>query len=721
MRVIVSAGLTVFALLAGGGCSSGDGSSVVLPTPDGNTDEADAGESASPPDAGGETCPPASACAASCCAAGERCWRETCIPDNGTCAGDDDCINDTWCSEGVCVPYGTGDREDRNPDCRTEPVPLDRFDAEIQCEWPGPDVTGLEMPDSTNVRIPPLIGDLDADGIPEIVFSTCSASTDNAVVRAIRGDDCSTRWTSAIRLSSNQDLALGDLDGDGDMEVCGRAGANAFCLDHEGALIWSGHHADGTEAVIEPGLNQVGVEIADVDGIAPPELVVGLSVFDAATGLLALRGPDVGAMSSHRGIIPAVADIDGDGHLEALSGASVLDLVDGHADAWETSPGYTAVAELVAAAEGPEIVVVVPGENRIRVQSLDGSILWESSIPGGSGGPPTVADLDGDGRAEFSAAGERYLTAYDLDCTGSAPDPAFCADPDDGDGIIWSVETHEYSSGNTGSAVFDFEGDGPVEVVYADECWIRVFDGKTGEVKFSAPHLSGTGTEYATIGDVDGDFYTEIVVPHEYYSAGCPDEDPLNPGVLRDPDRRYEGVTIYRDVDDRWAPSRPLWSQHAEHYSDRNDDGTVPSPEPPSWLSHNSYRQTFASWTALDRPDLTVQAVSAPACDVDEAVQPLGAFVCNRGTMPVAAGVAVAFVLDGPGGETICETTTAEDLMPGDCTEVSCLWTGVPIDEPHDVWCVVDGVGEAAGAITECLERNNLGTATGVRCPPDVV
>lgn len=677
-------------------------------------------------DGGDGACPESRLCGATCCDVDERCWGSTtCVPDNGTCVDDDVCINDTYCDDGICIPYGVGDRGAFNPECRTEPEPLDHFTPDIQCEWPRDDEPDLEEPAKTSVRMPPVFGDLDGDGVPEIVFSTWDGSSyGHDSIRVIRGDDCSTLWTYTGDIDCDQDIALADMDGDGLWEICSRTSTRmAFCLDHEGNLLWTGHDADGNDVRIESGTQlQVGVAIADVDGTAPPELVVGTSVFDGISGLLKLRGPDVGVAWSWSGVIPAVADIDGDGHMEAMTGGYVVDLVDElepFVD-WGTSHGYTAVAELDETSEGPEIVAVKPSASQIRVHASDGSVIWSASIPGGAGGPPTVADLDGDGRAEFSAAGNNFLTAYDLDCTADPPDPALCADPDDSDGIVWSVETHEFSSGITGSSVFDFEGDGPVEVVYADECWARVFDGRTGDVKFSAPHESGTGIEYPTIGDVDGDFYTEMVVPHERYDV-CPLEDPLSPGTMRDPERAYAGITIYRDIDDAWAPSRPLWTQHTEHYSQRNNDGTVASPEVPSWLDHNSYRQTFPAGTAMDHPDLTVRDVTAPECDIDEAVQPLGATVCNRGTLPVADGVAVTFRLDASDGEVLCRAATEVDLHPGECTDVACDWTDVPMDDPHDVWAVVDDDGTGEGAVNECLEGNNLAVVESVRCPPTIL
>jgi len=41
------------------------------------------------------------------------------------------------------------------------------------------------------------------------------------------------------------------------------------------------------------------------------------------------------------------------------------------------------------------------------------------------------------------------------------------------------------SSNVTGSSVFDFDANGAAEVVYADECFLRMYDGSTGTVRYS--------------------------------------------------------------------------------------------------------------------------------------------------------------------------------------------------------------------------------------------
>lgn len=66
------------------------------------------------------------------------------------------------------------------------------------------------------------------------------------------------------------------------------------------------------------------------------------------------------------------------------------------------------------------------------------------------------------------------------------------------------MPTLDISSSQTGSSVFDFEGDGSSEVLYDDE-YLRVYGGKDGEVLFETASSSGTASLYPVAVDVDGD------------------------------------------------------------------------------------------------------------------------------------------------------------------------------------------------------------------------
>jgi hypothetical protein len=172
-------------------------------------------------------------------------------------------------------------------------------------------------------------------------------------------------------------------------------------------------------------------------------------------------------------------------------------------------------------ANSPELAVVRSGE--VFIHAITGEVvLGPRLLPGaGSGGPPTIADFDGDGLTEVAVAGATAYSVFDIDC-GAAPrangvcangtcdtEPGQVCPPE----VAWSRGTQDGSSNRTGSSVFDFEADGTAEVVYADECFVRVYAGDSGEVLFSQYRSSCTWHENPLIADVDGDFRAELVTP----------------------------------------------------------------------------------------------------------------------------------------------------------------------------------------------------------------
>ncbi len=133
----------------------------------------------------------------------------------------------------------------------------------------------------------------------------------------------------------------------------------------------------------------------------------------------------------------------------------------------------------------------------------------------------------------------------------------------------------DYSSSVTGSSVFDFEGDGAAEVVYADELTLWVYDGATGAVELAwEDHASGTLYEYPLVVDIDADGAAEIVLPSNDYTF-----DGTN------------GITVIGDAKSTWAAARPIWNQHAYHVANVADDGGVPvGGTTGAWRAWNSFR-----------------------------------------------------------------------------------------------------------------------------------
>ena len=139
--------------------------------------------------------------------------------------------------------------------------------------------------------------------------------------------------------------------------------------------------------------------------------------------------------------------------------------------------------------------------------------------------------------------------------------------------------------------MFDFEGDGAAEVVYADEIALYVWDGATGaeELRWDG-HASGTLYEYPLVVDVDGDGASEIVVASNNYTF-----------------EGANGITVIGDAADTWAPARKVWNQHAWHITNVADDGAVPPGAPGNWSRWNSFRAGNSETArGLGLPDLVL-------------------------------------------------------------------------------------------------------------------
>jgi len=248
---------------------------------------------------------------------------------------------------------------------------------------------------------------------------------------------------------------------------------------------------------------------------------------------------------------------------------------------------------------------------------------------------------------------------------------------------------------------------------------MRVYNGKSGEVIFSAPASSGTGMEYPVIADVDGDFSTEIVVPRTPY-GNCPATDPLFPesGTFQ----TGTGFIIYRDPQDRWANSRPVWNQHHYSVTHINDQVEVPPANvvEANWLVDdlNNLRQNSqGAFGKLQIADLTVELSDLDVlCSFNGGTIDLQAEVCNRGTNSVVDGVVVQFLEtlepDQPIDEAmvVCETQTTKLLNPGDCELVICT---ADLVGSGNVFVDVD----PEDAIADCHPGNNLGADAFELCP----
>jgi len=579
-------------------------------------------------------------------------------------------------------------------------------DFALELEWDSDLISAF--PTYTESRGTPAVIKLNPDDeFPAVVFIAFEeGGTEEAagMLRAVNGANGNHLWhafdpnpSAGIHFGAN--IAAGDIDGDSHPEfiVTSYTPNELLVFEHDGTF--------KSRSGPLPELEQLwtywgGVSLANIDGVGEPEIIFGHTVFNAdltvrwvgePATFIGSKGSETGnfnqgSQGAH-GPLSIVADIDLDGSPEVIAGGSVFN-ADGSSKwvAFEENgflriyDGFTAVGDFD---DDPNAEVVLVSSGYVYLLDDDGVILMSATLPtdelninpgNKNGGPPTIADFDGDQQAEIGVATDLAYTVYEADgsLTWSAP-----------------VTIKDHSSGMTGSTVFDFDGDGQIEVVYRDEDKLLVLDGATGQLRLSLPVSveSGTGTELPLIADVDADGHAEIIVTS--------DGPGTNNGILVFGDDTQDGT-------EDWMPARGIWNQHSYHVTNVNDDGSIPIVEQPSWLTHNTYRTQVtpdgATPTGEPAPDLIPSFLR-------EQDTPTGTTytirVGNAGSAAVDVPSTVKF-LDSANGNALLAEATLDPLGIGEFADVSIDYNGTPVPL-EDITVVVDADEEVA----ECREENN--------------
>lgn len=605
--------------------------------------------------------------------------------------------------------------------CIVEPAD-DEFDGPVPeiiwaAEADGP------FPLDTQVCMTPLVIETDAHAegaelFPEVIITSyMSAPEDSSgVIRIIDPRTGATVRSipedveEPLVVETTAHLAAGDLDGDGVPEIVAIKsvfGSIAYHVD--GTILWeSSEPSRSNRGPLEFQKAIAGApSIADLDADGVPEVVFGRVVLNGEDGTTAWVGDaGYGINGNLFGPIGCAFDQEGDGVQEVVAGNTMYEGDDGDVR-WiaEVDDGWCAIGDVMGSG-APEVVLVSSGEVHV-IDAEDGSLLWTQRVPGGGnflalGGAPTIADFDADGRAEIAMANGAAYVIIDADCRGDPP-PAGCHS----DGIRWTMSTEDDSSASTGSSVFDFNGDGASEAVYNDEYFFRIYDGASGTLMFQEPNSSRTRTEYPVIADVDGDGNAEIVFPANT-EASFLDLDP-------DDLRYHAGIEIWGDAFDRWVGTRRIWNQHAYSIDNVDEDGHIPARPAQSWRTHNSFRANRFSTREeeLSASDLYVRLEWQ--CDGDRLV--VLVTVRNLGVTRVLPGIRIGLYDASPetGGELLGEVVTTVALEGGG-TQVLRFETDVP--DTGTIYAIVDDEEDLPdGQERECNESNNRRRVRNISCP----
>lgn len=680
-----------------------------------------------------------------CCSSAEACYLGQCVVPGGPCEtvacatqrATAECDEGFVCDGdfGLCMPSFA------DPSCEYAPPPA-QFDPRPQFSWgrrgdvpcqddgpcqafetcsegicqpTWPHIDPSERADYYNVSSTPVVADLDADCVPEIVFNSYLDNTafqDFGVIRAIRGDTgapvWSTTWSeiadghSEVNIDATANPAVGDIDGDGLPEVIVHSAFNGpddpnphrnlIAIDDDGSLLWT------SDDMVGNTMRSGSVSIANMDNAGPPELVMGSAVFDNEGNLLWEGGDTRYSL----GPMTCIADLSGDGRPNIVDGATAYETRGTVAGGdftgsvlWTSGLANSRCGIADFDADGrPEVIAVRQGS----IHALDGQsgevrasfampTMHESEI----GGAPNIADFDGDGTPDIGTAGANFYVVVRFGGQQFSE--------------LWRAPTEDDSSRQTGSSVFDFDGDGRSEVIYNDEHFLRIYPGvepgcpngegcdgimTDDEILFRDPNTSRTRSEYPVVADVDGDFKAELVFPAN---------NDISWGI-------DGGLEVWSDALDNWVGTRPVWNQHSYHVTNVEVDGTIPVSEPDAWTSgFNSYRRNAQGLSSFCAPDLKLFDVGTDTADCLAGT--VRAEVANVGCLGAGAGVTVQFFIDDV---LVGEAVTQAQLAPGARETVE-----IELAEPM-VSFVVEAEVDGQGMFNECDESNRA--ESKVLCVP---
>ena len=301
-------------------------------------------------------------------------------------------------------------------DCEME-APPDSFDPDVQWTW-----------DGGGVSVTPLVANLtDDDGngtidlcdTPDIVVVTVDGF--NGSIHVLDGATGTENLHITTPVASQVTPAIGDIDGDGLPEIVAGVGPvfppsplSVAAFEHDGTLKWQSD-------AVWPQDQGGGLGIADFDNDGSPEIYADGFILDADGQLVMMAPAQTGWTLASRSTTTAAVDLDGDDDMELVLGQAAY-----HHDGteiWNDTtivPGYPAIANLDDD-DDPE--VLIDNAAGITILEHDGTVKFKDEKPTGDVGPgawfrpATVHDFDGDDISEFAVSSAAHYTVYAQDLT----------------------------------------------------------------------------------------------------------------------------------------------------------------------------------------------------------------------------------------------------------------------------------------------------------------
>jgi hypothetical protein len=365
------------------------------------------------------------------------------------------------------------------------------------------------------------IGDLNGDG--QLDLATANRNVNNVSVLLGDGTGSFGMPTNFQVGSGPRSVALGDLDGDGDLDlaVANRLASNVSTLLGDG----TGSFAPQANSPFMVGNDPRSVALGDLDGDGNLDLVTANSGSNTVSILL---GDGTGSFAPQAnspfpvGAAPesvAIGDLNGDGQLDLatanrnVNNVSVL-LGDGTGSFVPeanspfqvgTSPESVAIGDLNGDGQ-PDLAVANRNGNNVSVLLGDGTGSFGMQTTFTTGARPSfvaIGDLDGDGNPDLAVtnATEHTVSVLINSTAPGAMTPIFAAKTDSITG-----------TGPESVAIDDIDGDGDLDIAVANfgSNNVSVFLVTGTFVRTDFP--VGAAPESVATGDLDGNGNLDLAV-----------------------------------------------------------------------------------------------------------------------------------------------------------------------------------------------------------------
>ena len=563
----------------------------------------------------------------------------------------------------------------------------------------------------------PFVGDLDNDGIPEVVAPGVAVGG-NGDANMIRIFDDKLKLKTAIPLPSplmmpeynTMTFLIADVDNDlyGEIVFC-TTDRFVYCYKHDGTQLWMSNDTyggiNGTDTCPSP-------IVADIDGDGYAEILVGDKLFAGESGHALLTLPAGGrgySEGSPHSYMPVFADVDNDGIMEIAAGKTVYKATIADrsfsptgnvATVLASAPaglpdGFTSVADVDLDGD-PDVIVTGAGAG--TTESI--MYVWDGATSAQIGNTVTVTATSGKSISRPSAGNIRGNDSVDIVFTYQKSLVAYRYNSSTNTFVRLFLFPTDDNSGATAVSLFDFDQDGAAELVHRDMSRLRIIKGN-GTVLTSDACYSYTHTEYPVIVDLDRDGHADILV------SG-------NTTALSNTDVRI--LRYGSDNAGNWAPARPVWNQYGYHPLHINDRLSVPRfPLRPSALfpgdvrpyNHFLQQQTTLDFDGVPYRPLPDAVPLASESKIEVAGAALNAVVAvyNRGSEALSAPIYVTFYNGAVSSSILGKASLDKTLLPGDTAVVS--FTGSISPSIVQIVARVNDDGATFPFAPECKDDNN--------------